>query len=129
MENKTDIEITVEDFKLIKSFYPELTRIHNVISNNFIIGWSELMPVVEKIYTSKTYEVPSTGRLVGLDITISPNFCSIYLPDTTEGYDWVDDCWCANPLFSVRFAGCESTIEAVYKSVIQFIKWYNNHGK
>lgn len=45
---RMEIQITIEEFKLIKAFLPEFSR-KQIESNDFIIGWSELMPVVEKI--------------------------------------------------------------------------------
>lgn len=45
-----EIQITLEDFKLIKSFYSEFDRKQGINTNKFVIGWSEIMPVVEKIH-------------------------------------------------------------------------------
>lgn len=48
MKTRNEVKITLDEFKLIKSFYPDFTRSGGIFSNDFIIGWSELMPVVAK---------------------------------------------------------------------------------
>jgi hypothetical protein len=94
--NKMEIQITLEDYKLIKSFYLEFTR-KQISSNDFIIGWSELMPVVEKIVQLKG---------------------SHFLYDHTvlEIFMWGK---------SIVRIGNASMIENYYNGVVEFIKWYN----
>jgi hypothetical protein len=70
-------------------------------------SWDWLMPVVEKI---ESLTLPVTGyRMVIVKI---------------------DDCTCSmqgNRYNYTRFSG-ESKIEAVYKAVVKFIKWYNTQN-
>lgn len=89
-------------------------------------SWDWLMPVVEKIHRSNMYKAPVTNKLVGVDIEIRPNSCSIYYPNTEAGYDFVEDCWYDTALFSNNHANSESTIIATYNAVVQYIKWYNS---
>lgn len=44
-----ELKITLEEFKLIKSFYPAFTRKNRSKTNDFIIDWNSLMPVVDHI--------------------------------------------------------------------------------
>lgn len=54
-KKNNEITISLDDFKLIKSFMPEFVRAQRN-NNDFVITWSELMPVVHKIL--KTIEPP-----------------------------------------------------------------------
>lgn len=93
-------------------------------------SWEWLMKVVEKIHLSKQYKPYFTHDIIGVEINIKPNFCHIYLPDTSEGYDYVNSCYEAEPLFSIVNANLSGgTIECVYRSVVEFIKWYNKQNK
>lgn len=93
------VEITLEDFRFIKAFYPEFRRKLGIESNSFIIGWSELMPVVEKIEDMGYY-------------------FTIYRWSCTVSEAWKDE--------TRHGISTDSKIKAVYTSVLTFIKWYNN---
>jgi len=90
-------------------------------------SWDWLMPVVEKIHSSMSYK--RYNRNIGVEITIKPQHCSIYLPDVSEGYDYTSDCWYADPLFSTTNGNYGTTLQCVYDSVIYYIKWYNENEK
>lgn len=54
--------ISAEDFKLIKSFYPDFKRAKGIESNEYAIDWNGLMPVVEKIKPlAYTIDIDSTA--------------------------------------------------------------------
>jgi hypothetical protein len=115
METKTDneIQITPEDFKLIKSFYSEFTRKPTIHTNAYLIGWSELMPVVEKI---------ETGLDRRMDVEISNNLYSSGVEYSVNIYD-------AGSSIHFVLSPRKSKIEAVCKAVVEFIKWYNSQQK
>lgn len=99
MITHNEIQINIEDFKLIKSFYPEFRRNH-ANSNAFIIGWSELMPVVEKIDTLGYYvTIMRTRTIISKSVLAMEAITSIH-----PGY---------------------SMIEVLYCAVVEFIKWHN----
>jgi len=107
-----EIQITLEEFRLIKSFYPEFTRKQGITSNDFIIGWSELMPVVEKIesiqYKKYLYEI--------------------------KGYTFIITGRCARITdiegeAIIKQQVCNSKIEAVYKAVVEFILYHNSQKR
>jgi hypothetical protein len=66
----------------------------------FFENWNLLMLVVDKIYKIDRY-----------DLVIRKNHCYINDTETTE---------------MVAGAIEDTTLEAVYKAVLQFIKWYND---
>lgn len=116
MENKSDNELIAEFMGVseqygrmhisgrgsyVKKNYPHQLKYHN--------NWSWLMPVVEKIETTEDGFI---SRVTG---------CRI------EGYlcDFVDH---ENTERACQFSQT-SKIDAVYKAVVEFIKWYNQHGK
>jgi hypothetical protein len=113
MESKTDneLQITLDDFKLIKSFYPEFTR-KQVASNDFIIGWSELMPVwckAQGFFVKEYGLMTSTFEMNGMGIQIK-----------------------AKDKSALKYASCwfgEPTISDVYKAVVAFLHWYNENQK
>lgn len=98
-----DIRITLEEFKLVKSFYPEFTRKQGIQSNDFIIGWSELMPVVEKIERMYTEEVDQFNKPLKEQALADVEYSKVLCLNITAG------------------------IEITYKSVVEFIKWYKNN--
>jgi len=67
-------------------------------------SWDWLMPIVEKIDSRTPYD-PC--------VTIEYNWCSIKVPDGR---------------FDIEIVG-NSRIEATYKAVVEFIKWYNENNK
>lgn len=117
MKNDNELIISINDFKLIKSFYPEFARKAGVQTNKFIIGWSELMPVVEKI--GKT-ELPN-GRYKFVDF----NIC------TNDGTGWLF--WLKNVPGDQNqpqaYKQNGSLIEKTYYAVVEFIKWYNENKR
>ena len=108
MKTENELKISVDDFKLIKQFYPEFSRKEGIKSNDFIIGWSELMPVVEKI-----------EELYKKDF------------DPTE---WVDSVLKGEPkkgeikYMDVIALPLASKIDEAYKNVVDFIRWYNSQN-
>jgi hypothetical protein len=98
---KTELTISLEDFKLVKKFYPEFSKKEGIKTNECVIGWSEIMPVVEKInnvITDKQKEFPAY-----LDL------------DDPKG-------WRA---WSYRAIPHIQPIGIIYQKAIDFIKWYN----
>ena len=73
-------------------------------------SWDWLMPVVDKIESLRKYY--STRIHFNADEGI--HFCDIVDVDNYE---------------RACQKSCISKITAVYKAVVQFIKWYNNYGK
>lgn len=103
-EGKTDntITISLEDFKLIKAFYPEFERAKGIEkqTNDFLIDWNGLMPVVEKI------------EGMGYDFDI--NRWSVYVSEKNKPND-------------IKYSkGQGSKIKSTYSAVIEFVKWYSN---
>lgn len=102
------IKISREDFKLIKSFLPSFCRAKSILSNDFIIDWNELMPVVEKI-ESLIPVVTTKSHTQG---------------DYNDFYIVIPDQLHHEPN---SFGGSLPTkIQSVYKAVIEFIKFYNS---
>lgn len=104
-----EVKISLDEFKLIKSFYPGFTR-KQIASNDIVIGWSELMPVVEKIdaMPETSFEMypaySGIGSRVGVGVQITTprkDFKILVLPNG------------------------RTRIEVVYKAVLEFINWYN----
>jgi len=76
--------------------------------NQYHTSWNELMPVVEKI------EENHFTKIVG-------KHCSINQAKTSEFNNWI-------ATVGMTFAPCKTKIEAVYKAVVIFIKWYNEQN-
>jgi hypothetical protein len=107
-EGKTDntITISLEDFKLIKAFFPEFERAKGIETNDFVIDWDGLMPVVEKI------------NKIASDLNIRGNhFLSVNGEDTAYTHDKIHE------------YVCYVMLEQAYGKVVEFIKWYNSNGK
>ena len=105
--NMKDLQITLEDFKLIKAFYPDFQRKQGIQTNNIIIGWSELMPVVERIES-----IPIPNDTTTYNFQIHKIFTKIWEPFENH-----------NPLI---YNSGNTKIESVHKSVIDFIKGHNS---
>ena len=92
--------------KLIAEFegrINELCHDNNTSSPyNYEKSWDWLMPVVERIDSRTPYDPR---------VTIEHNWCSIKVPDGR---------------FDIEIIG-SSRIEATYKAVVEFIKWYNKN--
>lgn len=108
METETSNKVTIsaEDFKLIKSFLPSFSRAAGIKTNDYVIDWNSIMPVVEKIESlddEKSVSINGTLCLIKGDHT------------AVGGWDLIT-------------ASCDgpTKIQAVYKAVVEFIKWYNN---
>jgi hypothetical protein len=118
VKSDNELQITIDDFKLIKSFYPEFTR-KQVESNTFVIGWSELMPVVEKI---------ENIRHIGIDavyLQIEGRKCQIWTYfDVKEFLRLTGDDKNEGNKFKVQHSA-KTKLDATYHSVVEFIKWYN----
>jgi hypothetical protein len=84
-----------------------------------------LMPVLEKIHKSKTYKPFYAKEPIGVEIEISMRGCLIELPDTSEGYDYVNGCYEADPLFKV-YSVKNGMIKDIYHCVVKYIEWYNS---
>jgi hypothetical protein len=98
---KSEIQITIDEFKLIKSFYPEFTR-KKEDSNDFVIGWSELMPVVEKIES-----------LGPIRFMIEKNRVMVV--------------WAEPEYFWNSGTTSQTKLQTTYDAVTEFIKWYNEN--
>lgn len=138
---KTDNELIAEFMGFSKCETPDDTfwkengeecTIHSWDFHSFGLkfdsSWDWLMPVVEKIHKSKTYITWYSKEPVGVDISIHPNACSFDLPDTSQGYDYVDGCYQAPSLFCYNAMLQKDMITCVYKCCIEFIKWYNSQN-
>jgi hypothetical protein len=101
-----EVKISAEDFKLIKSFLPSFSRAAGIKTNDYVIDWNSLMPVVEKINQS------GFGAL-------HINRTEIFLHRYTEKK--------REELLDIMHKG--SMIEAVYKAVLEFINWYTSNKK
>ena len=77
----------------------------------FHCSWDWLMPVVEKIEDIDEEDDDNTKRF---NVIIEQCVCSIIENHTSEGFPIQDG---------------DTKIEAVYKAVVEFIKWYNNEHK
>lgn len=109
------IEISIEEFKLIKAFYPDFSRAQGYSqTNKFFIDWNELMPVVEKIESLKfEVDICKDSCLIMNDLTgVSEPITNINLP--------------YNKRFEYQASGTkDSKIECTYWAIIAFIKWYS----
>lgn len=92
-----EVTISAEEFKLVKSFFPSFTRATGIKTNDYVIDWNSLMPLVEKIEST-----------IGTRITIKGVECEISIVDY---YDLQIE---------------RLKIQSVYKAVLEFIEWYNN---
>lgn len=84
---------------------------HHITSGlRYNIDWSWLMPVVEKIH--------GMGKMISINLYTDPMCCETLI------YNW----GLGDPQ---QRSGVEnnSTIESVYKAVVEFIKWYNMQPK
>lgn len=106
MKTENDLKISAEDFKLIKQFYPEFSRKQGIKSNDFIIGWSELMPVVEKITE------------LGFNTTWNYN-C-----ETQTRYFSIYDLPYRNTAKGMQFYA--EGDNCMYNAVVKFIRWYTS---
>jgi len=88
--------------------------------------WNGLIPVVEQISNLFHYQPYFSKQSKPIDIIISPTYCSIHYPDTSEGFDYKNDCYYADPLFKIYITG-NDMITNVYQAVIEFIKYINNN--
>jgi len=92
--------------------YPEQLKYHS--------SWDKLMPVVERLQEP---EISTDGDKIirsGLEITIYYKACDLsFTPD--EDFEDCED-------FEIQTQG-ETKMEAIYKAVVEFIKWYNNQQK
>lgn len=98
----------LEGNKLIAEFEGRINELchHNNTSSpyDYDKSWDWLMPVVERIDSRTPYD-PC--------VTIEYNWCSIKM---------------LNGGFNIEVVG-NSRIEATYKAVVDFIKWYNENNK
>lgn len=86
-------------------------------------SWNWLIPVVEKIesldlkesmYSWEGYEGNTEYNFNGIEVEISGNSCSIWIHLQLD------------PMTLIVDSKCDSKKEATYKSVVEFIKYYNN---
>lgn len=107
--NYNTMESTIEGNKLIDKFndyYLQVERGFTEEELNYHSDWNNLMPVVEKIkilgYSIEIYSLGANNKRM-----------AIY----------------SGGVIVVQSRLAESTIEAVYNCVIDFIKWYNGRPK
>lgn len=91
--------------------------------------WVMLIAVLEKIHLSKTYKAHYAKEPQGVDVQITMKGCSIVLPDTSEGYDYVDGCYNASALLNLYCVKQPTLIQNVYWCVCEYIKWFNEQKK
>ena len=111
--SNNELKITSHEFKLIKGFYSEFIRKPGIKSNDYIIGWSELMPVVEEI---ESIEEP---------VSLNPER-GTYWPY------WIKRCKKAVEVYNddqILFGVGGNDIKSMHKAVVEFIKWYNQQTK
>lgn len=104
-----------------KSMKPITTKNNNVVMQGifefneclFHNSWDWLMPVVEKI---ESLNLEINGVLTSFDVTISYQYCQI-----------IDEEGLGICGINTHSKDNKSKIEAVYKAVIEFIKWYNEN--
>lgn len=114
---KNELIITLDDFKLIKSFCPEFNRKGGIETNDFIIGWAELMPVVEKIESIYDDHHGYFGvHISSNECTIQGTYLRLFLDNSDYGRVYMSD---PNAILSTK-------IKTTYYNVVQFIKWYSN---
>lgn len=105
---KEIIEITKEEFHLIKKFYPPFKRADLLNTNKFIIDWNNLMPVVEKINRTKYDE----------------KYCfSVYIYNSSCHINNPSDIHVETIVRDRGLIGC------VWDAVVELIKWYNENNK
>ena len=102
---------TIENNKLIAEFMEINTSIPHDRQHIYLydISWDWLMPVVEKIES-----LPLIND-AGICVLIEHSYCRIYLDNWGE-YTTV-----------AENATKKNKLSAVYLSVIEFIKWYNQN--
>jgi hypothetical protein len=122
---KTDNEL-IEDFYVSMGGKPTLKEDLSFYESDY----NMLMDVLEAVHKSKHYKPYFTNELFGVEFIIKSNFCHIYLPDTSQGYDYLNDCYEAPDLFSMVNSRIEGgTIRCVYNTILAYIKWYNTETK
>lgn len=93
---------------------------HDKKSNQFFYNnsWDQLMPVVENI--SEPHIKDNKIIRSGANVTIMYKACNIHY-DPDEDFEDREE-------HEIQKQG-ETKIEAVYKAVVEFIKWYNSQSK
>jgi hypothetical protein len=119
---KTDNELIAEFRGLPRTGEPDsksfVTRKGNTHLNSleYHTSWDWLMPVVEKIQDVEI--VKNRVKRTAANVQIFYKACFIeYSPDEESGDD--------NGEFKIQTKG-DTKLEAVYKAVVEFIKWYNS---
>jgi hypothetical protein len=112
IEHKTEksdneLKVPVGEFRLIKSFHPEFSRKQAIESNDYMIGWSELMPVVQRIERLYSKNFP-------------PDFVQQLLAGKKEIID--------HHYMDVVAIPLATPISEVYENVVTFVKWYNTQN-
>ena len=90
---------------------PEHLRFHN--------SWNSLMQVVDKITKTES-------SLFGSLTVMIENHCTTIRITFNYAFEEGDGGRCSKPL--IKQVG-DSRLEACYKSVVAFVKWYNNQTK
>ncbi|HUQ67178.1 MAG TPA: hypothetical protein VM101_13535 [Flavitalea sp.] len=95
--------------------YKDNKRWLQVDALKYNTSWDWLMPVVEKIENTEVVSIETVGLGEKMNVQINKRFCKIWFPFEND-----------KPLITeIR----NTKIEAVYKGVIRWIKWYNNTHK
>ena len=118
----------------IDNNFPDKNKVWRSPGNNielestmkFSLSWDWIMPVVEKIelldlsewmYKWEGIDGETEYNFEGISVEIEHTRCWIYINLSLDPY------WTINEkTFKVKY---ETKLEAVYKSVIEFIEWYN----
>ena len=99
------------------NLYPDGDPLFELEELPFHSSWDWLMPVVEKIEKSLCTD-NKTGNRFYPYVSIGLTHCEITKSQKFVGEDWYVVSRCGN-----------SKIEATWKVVVEFIKWYNNQEK
>lgn len=104
---------TIEEIKMLSKFIGMNTNNFELLSNDFQHDWNKLMMVVDKI--------------ISIDITPAPNWTGYRVEIVPRGYIQISGFPMPKITTNVSIEG--SLINAVYKAVVQFVKWYNSQPK
>lgn len=130
---KTDNELIAEfmqDEKVLRIYKdPKYRDSDDLKYVKYHSSWDWLMPVVEKIHHSLSYDY--MGYKKGVDVSFYFPHVSISFPDVSGGYDYVNAEWNNENAFDSRtvYDPKLSLLDNTYKAVVYFIKWYNENKK
>lgn len=102
------LTISKEDFKLIKVFHPTFSRAKGIQTNEFVIDWNSIMPVVEQIE-----DLGIVSNISGVWGKFASHICK---------FTKIED---QAAVYARKTDDCKLT--TVYATVVEFIKRYNAH--